>query len=671
MDRLHDLETKLNIDKHCYDFDRNEEGSVSHIEFFDPEYCEFPTLELNILEALSKYTELESITLNINNYALKDISPIRFFKKLKKFVIEDGQFDIDDLSFFSELKYLEVINFYGPKITDLSPFKNLFKLKSIGIWGSCIEDIKPLSNLESLEMLFLNQAKIKDITPIANLKNLKSLVLDKNEISDISILANHPNLNYLHLSTNKIEDISALKHLNNLTNIGLSHNKIKDTSALKEKKNLNYLDIQNNQISDISFLNDCIKLNWLIISDNPIQDIKPVTKLTELRSLQANSIKADDLGNDKFQSELHWLSLSNCAIENIHFLENQKNLEILNLNDNQISDVSELLNFPLLRNVLLKNNDIEKPLPISVNFLYNLAELDLRDNPFSGKYYVKNTYNSYNINGETIEERYLLEDYNETVGKYFFKHQQYDKALAIYYYNRTNIEVLEIYINKFTATSKNDLFHLRYYFSKIVNILTLRKAEDSERLRKIVRELHYKINDLNYAEKELFRERIANFKFYSSFDLFGSYMAYINYDEHPENIDTEVYYALTSDIQRDNLIEILYYLKKLKELKSPFYYKLYGSVNERVRSSFSGTERNKYMELLTNIENADIPIPDIEKTDNKYKSFHNLDYSFNKETSRFSREERSILGKIWEYFLILVMIICFIVAIYYFIRIFI
>lgn len=669
MDRLQDLEANLHIDEHCYDFERNENGSVSHIEFFDPEYWEFPAIESNILEALSNYTELESITINIHNYVLKDISNLRNFKKLKSFDIEDGLCDIDDLSLFSELKDLEFINFYGPKITDLSPLKYLSKLKSIVIYGSCIEDIKPLSTLESLEILSLNQANIKDITPIADLKNLKSLALDKNEISDISILAIHPNLIHLYLSANKIEDISALKPLNNLTNIGLSHNKIKDTSALKEKKNLNYLDIQHNQISDISFLNDCIKLNWLIISDNPIQDIKPVTKLTELRTFQANNIKTDDLGNDKFQSELHWLSLSNCSIENIQFLENQKNLQSLNLSNNKISDISVLLNFYQLKYLSLKNNEIEKPLPISITFLNDLQELDLRGNLFSGKFYSKNNY-GYSSLEDKVDEYFSAKEYEKDAGEYFFEHQQYDEALAIYYYNRLDIESLEIYINKFTATSKNDLFHLRYYFSKIVNIHALRKAEDSERLRKIVRELHYKINDLNYAEKELFRERIANFKFYSSFDLFGSYMAYINYDEHPENIDAEVYHALTSDIQRDNLMEILYYLKKLKELKSPFYYKLYGSVNERVRSSFSGTERNKYMELLTNIENADIPIPDIEKTDNKYKSFHNLDYSFNKETSRVSREERSILGKIWEYFLILVMIICFIVAIYYFIRIF-
>ncbi len=418
------------------------------------------------------------------------------------------------------------------------------------------------------------------------------------------------------------------------------------------------------------FLNDCIKLNWLIISDNPIQDIKPVTKLTELRTFQANNIKTDDLGNDKFQSELHWLSLSNCSIENIQFLENQKNLQSLNLSNNKISDISVLLNFYQLKYLSLKNNEIEKPLPISITFLNDLQELDLRGNLFSGKFYSKNNY-GYSSLEDKVDEYFSAKEYEKDAGEYFFEHQQYDEALAIYYYNRLDIESLEIYINKFTATSKNDLFHLRYYFSKIVNIHALRKAEDSERLRKIVRELHNKISRLNYSERELFWKRITfseTSRF--SFDFFSAYKAYVRYDENPENTDAEIYYTLNSYVRKENLMRVLYYLKKLKELKSPFYYKLYGSVNERVRSSFSGTERNKYMELLTNIENADIPIPDIEKTDNKYKSFHNLDYSFNKETSRVSREERSILGKIWEYFLILVMIICFIVAIYYFIRIF-
>ncbi|SFN12488.1 Leucine Rich repeat-containing protein [Paenimyroides ummariense] len=652
MDRLHDLETRLKIYEDCYYFERNEKGSVSHIEFFDPEYGEFPALDSNVLEALSNYTELKSITININNYVLKDLSSLRLLKKLKKIDIEDGQCDIDDIGVFSELKDLEVISFYGSKITDLNPLKYLSKLKSIVIYGSCIEDITPLSNLESLEILSLNQANIKDITPITHLKNLKSLALNKNKISDISILENHLNLNHLDLSANKIEDISALKHLNNLTNIGLSHNKIKEVSALKGKENLNYLNIQNNQINNIFFLNDCIKLNWLIISDNPIQKIKPVTELTELRTLQADNMKADDLGKDKFKSDLHWLSLSNCAIENIQFLESLKNLQVLNLNDNRISDVSVLSNFPQLRNVLLKNNNVEKPLPLPVSFYYGLQELDLRGNPFAGKFYEKYS-GIFSISGEKIEEHFSLKDYNETVGKYFFEQQQYDEALAIYYYNRSDIEALEIYINKFTATSKNDLFHLRYYFSKIVNILALRKAEDSENLRKIVKALHKKIRNLNIFEKIEFSTALSSGTPRFSFHLKNSYKTYELYDKdkNTENADAEIYYALNSYIQKENLMEVLYHLKKLNELDSPFYYKLYDEIKECLRSRFSGSESdreqyNKYMDLLDNIENADIPVPDL-----KYVSNYNESKNY-KEKSILQRYGRYF----WLVFLILLLI---------------
>lgn len=652
MDRLHDLETRLRIYEDCYYFERNEKGSVSHIEFFDPEYGEFPALESNVLEALSNYTELESITININNYVLKDISSLRIFKKLKTFDIEDGRCDIDDLSVFSELKDLEVINFHGPKITDLSPLKDLLKLKSFGIYGSCIADISPLSNLEFLEILSLNQANIKDITPITHLKNLKSLVLNKNEISDISILSNHSNLIQLDLSANKIEDVSALKHLNNLTNIGLSHNKIKEVSALKGKENLNYLNIQNNQINDISFLNDCIKLNWLIISDNPIQKIKPITELTELKTLQANNIKAIDLGKDIFQADLHYLHLADCNISDIQFLKNLKNLQVLNLNDNRISDVSVLSNFPQLRNVLLKNNNVEKPLPLPVSFYYILQELDLRGNPFAGKFYKKYS-GIFSISGEKIEEHFSLKDYEKDLGIYFFGNQQYEEALAIYFYNRSDIEALEIYINKFTATDKNDLFHLRYYFSKVVNILTLRKAEDSENLRKIVRPLHKKIRNLNIFEEIEFSTALSSGTPRFSFHLKNSYKTYELYDKdkNTENADAEIYYALNSYIQKENLMEALYHLKKLNELESPFYYKLYDEIKECLRSRFSGSESdreqyNKYMDLLDNIENADIPVPDL-----KYVSNYN-------ESKKY--KEKSILqrygGYFWLLFLILLLI---------------
>lgn len=652
MDRLHDLETRLRIYEDCYYFERNEKGSVSHIEFFDPEYGEFPALDSNVLEALSNYTELESITININNYVLKDLSSLILLKKLKRIDIEDGQCDIDDIGVFSELKDLEVISFYGSKITDLNPLKYLSKLKSIVIYGSRIEDITPLSNLESLETLSLTQAKIKDITPIAHLKNLKSLVLNKNKISDISILENHLNLNQLELNANKIEDISAFKHLNNLTKIGLSHNKIKDASALKGKRNLNYLDIRNNQINDIFFLNDCIKLNWLIISDNPIQKIKPVTELTELKTLQANNIRTDDLGNDKFQSELHSLSLSDCSITSIYFLENQKDLQSLKLSNNKISDISVLLNFYQLKYLSLKNNEVEKPLPISVIFVNDLQELDLRDNPFSGKFYSKYNY-GYSSLEDKVDEYFSTKEYDKDAGKYFFEHQQYEEALAIYYYNRSDIEVLEIYINKFTATSKNDLFHLRYYFSKIVNILALRKAEDSENLRKIVKALHKKIRNLNIFEEIEFSTALSSGTPRFSFHLKNSYKTYELYDKdkNTENADAEIYYALNSYIQKENLMEVLYHLKKLNELDSPFYYKLYDEIKECLRSRFSGSESdreqyNKYMDLLDNIENADIPVPDL-----KYVSNYNESKNY---------KEKSILqrygGYFWLLFLILLLI---------------
>ena len=176
------------------------------------------------------------------------------------------------------------------------------------------------SDLQPLTVLEAQERGILDLSGLEYCVNLEWLDLGENNISDISPLAGLTNLWRLNLNNNSISDISPLAGLTNLQ--GLT--------------NLDSLGLYDNNISNISPLAGLTNLQGLTnldslgLYDNNVSDISPLAGLTNLRylELQANNIS------------------------DISALAGLTNLDSPGLYDNNVSDIS-----PLVENSGLSDGD--------------------------------------------------------------------------------------------------------------------------------------------------------------------------------------------------------------------------------------------------------------------------------------------------------------------------
>ncbi len=187
-----------------------------------------------------------------------------------------------------------------------------------------------------------------------NIKNLDAKYLDIVSLEGIQYAKN---LNTLYLTDNQVEDISQLSELTNLQFLFLNYNKIKSLAPLAKLSKLYMLSLESNQITDISPLKDLTNLNYLFIDRNTLMDISCIKD---------------------FNTNLCYLSMYQCKIEDISSLAVLKNLSSLSLGYNNIKDITSLSSLTNLEDVDLSDNAIEDFAPLSC--LPKLTELDLSGN---------------------------------------------------------------------------------------------------------------------------------------------------------------------------------------------------------------------------------------------------------------------------------------------------
>ena len=233
---------------------------------------------------------------------------LEFESKIREMIGKDTGYVLrEDVSKITDID-LENVQF--GHIRDIKHFTNLTKLK---LRAGGIYDLEGIGNLQKLEQLNLSGNNLVNIQRLAQLKSLRTLTLYNNQISDISSLtpASLPNLSGLFLDGNNISDIGPL------------------------------LPSEGNLIKQLC----CIG-----IGNNPInaQNIDWAKFTTErILTLQIGGLGLNDENvNDLFSAEHGFL-----------------NLKFLNLNNNNITDITPLLGIEGLgkdSSVSLNNNMIDE-----------------------------------------------------------------------------------------------------------------------------------------------------------------------------------------------------------------------------------------------------------------------------------------------------------------------
>ena len=237
---------------------------------------------------------------------------------------------ITDITGFEKAKnILQFFALNNPKfdLTPLTKNKLLEVVGLIGIWG--LEDISPLANAKNLTRLTVTDTAVRDLSGLNGLPKLEVIDAWNNQISDLSVLRNMPSLKSLNVSNNPVSDLRPLVAQNampRLEGFYASNSRVTDVSPLATS-NIKSLDLNGNNITNHEELNKMANLTeWLNLRKTGLRD------LNKIRGIN-NNLKA--------------LNIEENEIEDLTPLETKTNLIKLFAKKNNITDltpVSKLIN---------------------------------------------------------------------------------------------------------------------------------------------------------------------------------------------------------------------------------------------------------------------------------------------------------------------------------------
>ncbi len=269
-----------------------------------------PSTQVHSIAALAYCTKLTTLQLNFQNIA--DISPLENLKKIK--TLELG----------------------GSPITDIAPLAKLTSLDSLALFNCQASDYSPLAKLKKLTALYLDFSTISDLTPLSGLTKLKSLGLKRTPVTDVSPLAKLTSLRTLYLSECDIGDYTPIKKI---------YGKLKD-------KDFDYVEVIPTPVTEA------------VAFDDPVLEsvIRRALGKPEGTVYAGELAALTELGTG-FDYEQN--PPEGSRVKSIEALKYCVNLTILELNFNQITDVSALAGLAGLTDLSVGGNQIEDIAPLS------------------------------------------------------------------------------------------------------------------------------------------------------------------------------------------------------------------------------------------------------------------------------------------------------------------
>ncbi|MDR0286854.1 MAG: leucine-rich repeat domain-containing protein [Clostridiales bacterium] len=181
----------------------------------------------------------------------------------------------------------------------------------------------------------MNKDYIKEITYLE--------IIDDSQVENLSDLKFFTSLEYLKIVNCNVSDISPIVNLKNLIVLDLSGNGISDVTPLGEIKKLQALAIRENKINNADALGKIQHLINLDISFNKIKSVDFIENNKNIEILNAGHNKISTLKSLNKLKYLTDLLLDTNKIEDIDFMKNNKTIKVLNISHNHVKDLSPLL----------------------------------------------------------------------------------------------------------------------------------------------------------------------------------------------------------------------------------------------------------------------------------------------------------------------------------------
>lgn len=314
------------------------------------------------LTGLGELTELTDLSL-IDLDDVTDVNALYQLTKLKSLVLDlEG---LKELEFVENMTSLESLRILDGELLNYDVLKGNQSIKTLELdYNSNIKDLSPIATMTQLEDLSVPIYTCTGTEEFKNLTNLKRLYLSTNGNTSISYISKMKKLEELTLNncyiTDDLECLTGLEHLNKLKlsrvmNLG-------SLSALNKLKGLKEVDLSGNDcyfdITDL-FSNETVEV--LNLNQSSFEaDFTQLYKLKNLKELDLNGVKL--YTNVKVSSDGFFTNVDydeqdiNDYLPVIGKLEN---LQVLSMEDNQVTDISFLEGLDQLKVLNVKNNYIK------------------------------------------------------------------------------------------------------------------------------------------------------------------------------------------------------------------------------------------------------------------------------------------------------------------------
>lgn len=261
------------------------------------------------------------------------------------------------------------INLEDKSISDITGIEKLTALKSINLGKNNLTNIDLLKEIEGIEELSLHDNKhlgdnLSNVLP--NLKKIAILNISNTGLKDIGFIKNMTSLKELYMANGSFSGLNEIENLN-LLKLDVSGNQsIRTIESIIKVKGLTSLNISNTGIQKLEIneyfgIFNLTKLKELYVRGIDVESLDPILKTIETEGEEEEQEEKVYLQNIEILdiSYIRRNENSYVGIPSFGSLSKLKNLRILYMQGNMLTDINEIYAIENLQEVNLKENKIE------------------------------------------------------------------------------------------------------------------------------------------------------------------------------------------------------------------------------------------------------------------------------------------------------------------------
>ncbi|MFK7872827.1 MAG: leucine-rich repeat domain-containing protein [Oligoflexales bacterium] len=236
-----------------------------------------------------------------------------------------------------------------------------------------------LTQFQHLKTLNLSHETFQDLKLLKEATQLLSLTLDHTTFPPQDLLA--PRLEVLIARNIKAINLKFIQNLISLQYLDISHNQITELSQLHSFPELEVLIATDNQIIKIKDTDIPASLKRLNLNQNSLHEIT----LSDLKAIEHLEATGNHISAVSLKKAEHLKKLiidgqkTTSQLTEINWLKELNSLEHISLSDHAIQDITSIQFLPLLKVIEMERNQIDNITPFQS--LENIRSISLSGNP--------------------------------------------------------------------------------------------------------------------------------------------------------------------------------------------------------------------------------------------------------------------------------------------------